>query len=178
MDLLEGILTRRSVRQYEPEKKISRQDIEEILRAASYAPSAHNKQPWEFIVIDDAEIMAGFRAVQPWTSFAKNASCVIVVCGNTEEAFHRQKEGEDWNFADVDCALAAQNLLLACHAKGLGACFCGAAPMPLIIEGVQKYLNLPAHIRPLAIIPVGYPAETPKQPEDRYNLAKVHWQKW
>lgn len=178
MELLEGLLTRRSVRQYDTSKKISKQDIIEILRAASYAPSAHNKQPWEFIVVEDPEKLAGFRSVQPWTSFAKNASCVIVVCGNTTEAFHREKENENWNFADVDCALAAQNILLACHAKGLGACFCGAAPMPLVIDGVRKYLALPENIRPLAIIPVGYPAESPKQPENRYNPTKVHWEKW
>ncbi len=178
MELLEGLLTRRSVRRYDATKKVSRQDIEEILKAASYAPSAHNKQPWEFIVIKDAEKLAGFRSVQPWTSFAKDASCIIVVCGNTTESFHREKENENWNFADVDCSLAAQNILLACHAKGLGACFCGAAPMPLVIEGVRKYLDLPENIRPLAIIPVGYPAETPKQPDNRYNPTKVHWEKW
>lgn len=178
MDLIEGLLTRRSVRQFDPEKKISHSEIEELLKAASYAPSAHNKQPWEFIVIEDKEKMAGFRAVQPWTSFAKNASCVIVVCGNTDEAFHREKETENWNFADVDCALATQNLLLACHAKGYGACFCGAAPMPAIIESVKKYLDLPDNIRPLAIVPIGYPAETPKQPDNRYDSSKVHWEKW
>lgn len=178
MDLYEGLLTRRSVRQFDPEKKVSKADIEDILRAASYAPSAHNKQPWEFVVIEDPEKRAGFRHVQPWTSFAKNASCVIVVCGNTDEAFNRQKEDEHWNFADVDCALAAQNLLLACHAKGLGACFCGAAPMPLIIDGVREYLNLPENIRPLAIIPIGYPLENPKQPQDRYQPQKVHWEDW
>lgn len=178
MDLMEGLLTRRSIRQFDPEKKLSREDIEDIIKAASYAPSAHNKQPWEFIVIQDKEKMAGFRSVQPWTSFAKNASCVIVVCGNTEEAFNRKKENEVWNYADIDCSLATQNLLLACHAKGLGACFCGAAPMPSVVEGVREYLGLPEHIRPLAIVPIGYPLETPKQPEDRYNQKKVHWEKW
>lgn len=178
MDLLECLFTRRSIRQYDSEKKVSKEEIEEILRAASYAPSAHNKQPWEFLIIEDKEVMAGLRTIQPWTSFAKNASCVVVVCGNTDEAFHRQKENESWNYADIDCALATQNLLLACHAKGLGACFCGASPMPLIIEGLRKYLNLPENIRPLAIVPIGYPAETPKQPENRYNPAKVHWGKW
>ena len=94
MELLEGLLTRRSVRQFAADKKVSKKDIEEILKAASYAPSAHNKQPWEFVVIEDPEKRAGFRSVQPWTSFAKNASCVIVVCGNTDETFHREKENE------------------------------------------------------------------------------------
>lgn len=178
MELIDGLLTRRSVRLFDPDKKVSHQDIKEILRAASYAPSAHNKQPWEFMVIEDAEKRAGFRTVQPWTSFAKNASCVIVVCGNIQEAFHREKDNEKWDYADIDCSLAAQNLLLACHAKGLGACFCGASPMPSVTKAVSEYLNLPEHIRPVAIIPIGYPAETPKQPQDRYNPEKVHWEKW
>lgn len=178
MDLMEGLRTRRSIRQYDSQKEVSKADIEEILEAASFAPSAHNKQPWQFLVIQDKETLAGFRAVQPWTSFAKNASCAVVVLGDTQEAFHRQKDDENWNFSDVDATLAAYGVLLAAHAKGLGACFCGAAPMPKIIEAVQKYLDLPLNMRPVAIIPIGYKAENPKQPVDRYNPQKVHWEKW
>ena len=50
--------------------------------------------------------------------------------------------------------------------------------MPLIIENLQKALNIPANMRPIAIIPMGVPAETPKQPTDRYHPEKVHWEKW
>ena len=96
MELLEGLKTRRSVRQYDSAKKIPHEDIEKILEAASYGPSAHNKQPWEFLVIEDAETLASLRSIQPWTSFAKNASCAIIVCSNTDEAFHRDKENEKW----------------------------------------------------------------------------------
>ena len=71
--------------------------------------------------------------------------------------------------------MAAQNLLLACHAKGLGACFCGAAPMPLIIDNLREKFNMPATMLPIAIVTVGYPDETPKVPQDRLNLEKVHW---
>jgi nitroreductase len=178
MELYEGLLTRRSVRLFDPDKKVSRQDLNDILRAACYAPSAHNLQPWEFVVIEDDEKKAGFRSVQPWTSFAKNASYVIVVCGDTNQAFHREKEDERWDYADIDCALATQNLLLACHAKGIGACFCGASPMPMVIEGVKRYLNLPENIRPVAIVPIGYPLETPKQPPERLIPEKIHWEVW
>lgn len=178
MDLYQGLLTRRSVRQFDTTKKVSKHDIEDILRAASYAPSAHNKQPWEFLVLEDLSIMDKVREFQPWTSFAKNASCVVIVCGNTDVAFH-SREGEPyWNISDVDCSLAAQNLLLACHAKGLGACFCGAAPITSILDGLRKLFNLPENIRPVAIVPIGYPLEEPKQPEDRYVPQKVHWGKW
>lgn len=178
MNLIDGLRTRRSIRQFDAQKKVSKADIEEILEAASYAPSAHNKQPWQFLVVQDQKKLEGFRTVQPWTSFAKNASCAVVVLGDTAESFHREKEDENWNFSDVDATLAAYGVLLAAHAKGLGACFCGAAPMPKVIEAVQKYLDLPQNMRPVAIIPIGYPAESPKQPTDRYKPEKVHWDKW
>ena len=179
MELLEGLKTRRSVRLYDTTKKIPHEDIEKILEAASYSPSAHNKQPWEFLVIEDAEKLASLRTIQPWTSFAKNASCAVIVCSNTDEAFHRDKENEKWSYADVDGTIAAYGVLLAAHALGYGACFCGAAPMPVIIENLQEKLHIPANMRPVAIIPMGVPAEEPKQPAaSRYNPQKVHWEKW
>ena len=178
MDLLEGLLTRRSVRQFDTAKTISDDDLQEIIRAAQYAPSAHNKQPWEFLVITDKDHMAQLRHVQPWTSFAKDASAVMLVCGNTSEAFSRHKEEESWNYADIDCSLATQNLMLAAHAKGIGACFCGAAPMPKVIAGLQEMFALPDYIRPLSIVVLGYPKEEPKQPTDRFKPEKIHWGKW
>ena len=166
-------MTRRSIRKYNPEKTLTKEEILELIRAASYAPSAHNKQPWHFLVIEDKEVLASFRTIQPWTSFAKDASCVVVLCADTEETFHREKEG--WDYAQIDGALAAQNLLLACHAKGLGACFCGAAPMPMVIDNLREKFNMPENILPIAIIPIGYPEETPKAPADRLNSDKIHW---
>ena len=177
MDLLEGILTRRSIRKYQ-DKAIDQETLREIINAAQHAPSAHNKQPWEFLVINDKEVMAGLRSVQRWTSFAKDAACVVFVCGAVDNAFSRLKDGESWNFADVDCALATQNLMLAAHAKGVGTCFCGAAPMTRVVEDVKKMFALPDNIRPLAIITMGYPDETPKQPDNRFSEAKIHWGKW
>ena len=79
MDLYEGILTRRSVRQFDTSKTLSKQDLEEIIKAAQYAPSAHNKQPWSFLVITDKTVMADLRKIQPWTSFAKDAAAVVLV---------------------------------------------------------------------------------------------------
>ena len=71
MDIIEGLKTRRSVRRYNPEVKIPRADLEKIVEAASYAPSAHNFQPWHFLILEDAETLASMRSVQPWTAFAK-----------------------------------------------------------------------------------------------------------
>ena len=176
MELYEGLLTRRSIRKYNPDKTLTKDEILELIRAASYAPSAHNKQPWHFLVIQDKEALRTMRLIQPWTTFAKDAACIILVCVDKEETFHREKEG--WDYAEIDGALAAQNLLLACHAKGLGACFCGAAPMPLVIENLRKKFNMPENILPVAIVTVGYPEEEPKAMEDRLKLDKVHWEKF
>ena len=177
MELYQGLLTRRSVRKYK-KQKISRPILEEIIKAAQYAPSAHNKQPWEFLVIENPQTLEALRNVQRWTSFAKDASCAIIVCGDTKQTFSRDKDGEKWDYADIDCSLATENLMLAAHAKGIGTCFCGASPMPLVIEGLQKLLNLPQNIRPVAIVIMGYPDENPLQPEDRYKPEKIHWEKW
>ncbi len=178
MDLMEGLLTRRSIRKYDTERKVPHETIKEIIKAAQYAPTAHNRQPWEFLVVEDKEVLAHLRHIQRWTSFAKDASCVIFVCGDINQSFNRDKDNEKWSFVDVDCAIATENLLLAAHAKGLGACYCGAAPMQRVVDDLKEYLHLPDNIRPFAIVPIGYPAETPKQPEDRYKEEKIHWQTW
>lgn len=174
MELYEGLLTRRSIRKYNSEKTLTKEEILELIRAACFAPSAHNKQPWHFLVIENKDTLRSLRSIQPWTSFAKDAAVAIVVCADEEETFHREKEG--WNYAQIDGALAAQNLLLACHAKGLGACFCGAAPMPMVVENLRNKFNMPETILPIAIITIGYPEEAPKTPDDRLKLEKVHWE--
>ncbi len=174
MELYEGLLTRRSIRKYNPEKTLSKDEIYELIRAASFAPSAHNKQPWHFLVIENKETLKNLRAIQPWTSFAKDASCAIIVCVDELETFNRPKEG--WDYAQIDGALAAQNLLLACHAKGLGACFCGAAPMPMIVDSLKEKFNMPETMLPVAIVTIGYPEEEPKAPQDRLNKEKVYWE--
>ncbi|MBR1648202.1 MAG: nitroreductase family protein [Alphaproteobacteria bacterium] len=177
MDLYQGILSRRSIRKFK-NQKIEREILEKIIAAAQYAPSAHNKQPWEFLVIEDKEKLASLRLVQRWTSFAKDAACAVIVCGNLNQTFSRDKDDEKWDYADIDCALASQNLMLAAHSFGVGSCFCGASPMPLVISGLREHFNLPEHIRPLSIIIMGYPDETPPEPQNRFDENKIHWENW
>ena len=174
MELMKGLLTRRSVRQYQ-NKPIDKETIRRIIKAAQHSPTAHNRQPWEFLVIEDREFMAELRYIQRWSSFAKDAACVIIVCGDIEKSFSRNKEDEQWTFIDVDCAIATQSLMLAAWAEGIGSCYCGAAPMQKVVDALHKKLNLPQNLRPFAIVPLGYPLEDPKQPEDRFDEAKIHW---
>lgn len=177
MELMQGLLTRRSVRKYQ-DKPIPKETINEIIAAAQHSPTAHNRQPWEFLVVDDKAVLAELRHLQRWTSFAKDAACVIFVCGDIEKSFSRDKEDEKWSFIDVDCAIATQTLMLAAWSKGIGSCYCGAAPMQRVVDALKDYLHLPDNIRPFAIVPMGYPAETPKQPDDRVKPERVHWGKW
>lgn len=179
MDIIDGLKTRRSVRKFNPEKTIPHADIIKILEAASYAPSAHNTQPWEFLVIEDKTKLASLRSLQPWTTFAKDASCAIIICIDTQKTFHREKEDEQWSYADIDGTLVTYGILLAAHDLGYGACFCGAAPMPLVIDNLQKAFNIPQNMRPVAIVPIGIPEESPQQPqESRYHPEKTHWETW
>ncbi len=82
MNLEEGILTRRSIRKYQKNNRISKEDTEALLNMAMHAPSALNTQPWEFIVVDDQNVFNKIMAVHPYCSFLKDASLAIVVCGN------------------------------------------------------------------------------------------------
>ena len=177
MELIEGLLTRRSVRKYQ-DKPIERETMMEIIKAAQYSPTAHNRQPWEFLVIDDREFLAELRHIQRWTSFAKDAACVVIVCGDTEKSFSRSKEDEKWTFIDVDCAIATENQMLAASAREISSSYCSTTPMQKVLDALKERLHLPDNIRPFAIVPMGYPAETPKQPEDRYHPEKIHWGKW
>lgn len=121
MDFREGLRTRRSVRQYIPNRDIPADDIRDILETAMLAPSGRNKQPWEFIVVNDKSKFPEITQAQPYCRFLEEASLAVIVCGNTEE----EMAPGAWM---VDCAAATENLLLACHAKKLGSCWCGIYP--------------------------------------------------
>lgn len=174
MELMEGLLTRRSVRKYQ-DKPISKEVLAQIIKAGQYAPSAHNTQPWEFLVIEDKVALKHFRVMQRSALFAENAAAVILVCGREDISFSRPKEG--WSYIDIDCSAATENILLAAHALGVGACWCGASPMTGPIAAIKEYFKLPENVKPFSVVVLGYPEEMPKQPE-RDNPERIHWGKW
>jgi nitroreductase len=175
MDLIEGLLTRRSVRRF-IDKKIEKEVLGEIIRVAQYSASAHNTKPWEFLVVEDKEDLGKFRSLQRSASFASNAAAVILVCVDETKTLTREKEG--WSYADIDGSSATTTLLLAAHANGVGACWCGCAPMTKPLEDVKEYFKLPEHIRPFSIVVLGYPEHKPRQPDDREDKSKIHWGSW
>jgi len=169
MDTLNSILNRRSIRKYN-DKKIPAETINSLLNAAMYAPSAFNQQPWEFIVIDDKNVFNDLIKAVPYTEMIKEASHVIIACGN----FDIEKSSE---FILQDCSAAIQNILLAAHSFGIGSCWIASAGISETVDAIKKLFILPGNIFPVAIISLGYPAEAPAA-EDRFLTSRIHNNKW
>lgn len=168
---IENIMTRTSVRQF-TDRAISKDTLETIVKAGMAAPTAVNKQPWDFVVVTDRTVLDSLMAHHPYSNL-KTATAAIIVCGNMEKAM----EGDGQAYWIQDCSAATENILLAAHSLGLGAVWCGVYPMQDRIEPVRETLGLPSYVTPLNIISMGYPAQE-SQPKDKWNPANVHYQKW
>ena len=151
METLDAILTRRSIRRYTQEP-VPETVIAEILRAAMSAPSAGNQQPWQFVVIADRRLRHEIPTFHPYAQMLREAPVAIVVCGDLRLESYR-------GYWIQDCSAATQNLLLAAHAKGLGAVWVGIYPKEDRVARLQQLLGLPAEVIPLAVVPIGHPAE-------------------
>ncbi len=151
MDIYEAIRMRTSVRAYRP-GAIEEEKLERILEAARLAPSGKNGQPWRFIVITDEETRARLVPACKNQAFIAEAPVVIAVCGLEEDAY--KKMGGYWNSLPVDIGIALEHLMLAAEAEGLGTCWIGA----FIEEDVRSILEVPGHVKIVALTPVGYPA--------------------
>lgn len=169
MDAIEAIHGRRSIRSYTDEP-VSEEDIDVLLEAAMAAPSAGNQQPWHFVVIDERRLLDAIPEYHQYAAMLREAPLAIAVCGDMEEEKH---EG----FWVQDCSAAVENLLVAVHARGLGAVWLGVHPDPERVRGTQQLLNLPDQVVPLAIISIGHPAEE-KPPTTYYDPARVHHNRW
>jgi nitroreductase len=168
MDTIDAILTRRSVRKYTSEP-LTDEQVETLLKAAMYAPSGGNRQPWHFVVIRSREALEGVAKFHEYASFLGQAQLGILVCA--EEKLARPGR---WI---MDCAAATQNILLAAHALGLGACWIGIQPEPGRIEGFRALANLPEGVHPVSLVAVGHPGETHPQPQ-RFLPERIHLEKW
>lgn len=166
---MKAIFERRSIRKYTGEK-ISEEKIKKLLQAAMAAPSAGNQQPWEFIVIRDREMMNKITEVHPYSSMLKEADVAIVVCGDEK----REKYKGFWV---QDCSAATQNILLAAQDLGLGAVWLGVYPDEKRVKSIKELLGIPEHVQTLSIVSLGYPVEK-KDPANRYDEAKIHYERW
>lgn len=163
-----NILSRRSVRRF-ADSPISSMQISAILHAAMSAPSGVNKQPWEFIVVQNPVLLTALADALPYAKMAADAPCAIITCGNRD----RFLEGADENLWEQDLSAASENILLAAHALGLGGVWTCLYPHQERIDPVMQILDLPGNFIPFNLIPVGYPASD-HAPIDKWHPDRVH----
>lgn len=173
--MIETIYRRRSIRKYVP-RPVSNELVEQIIRCGMQAPSASNEQPWQFIVVRNRETLNAITRFHPYSQMLKGADVAIVVCGDT------QKEVFSGYWVQ-DCSACMQNMLLAAESiKGddgleLGAVWLGVYPIEDRVKNLQALLELPDHVIPLGIMPVGYKGEK-KEIADRFIPDRIHYEKW
>ena len=168
---MEAIDTRRSIRTY-TDQEIENDKIEKLLRAAMQAPSAGNQQPWEFLVVQDKESLDILSLMSPYSRLASKASLVIIPLANED----RLKFAENWQ---QDLSAATENILLEAVSLGLGAVWLGVAPNEERMGYISNCFELPATIKPFAIIAIGYPAKgSENKYVERYDENRVHYEKY
>ena len=145
--------------------------IEKLLRAAMQAPSAANQQPWEFIVIQDKAALEKLSEVSPYSKPVATSGVTFILVAN-ENALIVPTAWQQ------DMSAAAENLLLEATELDLGGVWFGVATSEVVTEAVGKLYALPSHIKPFAMIAVGYPDGQSNVFVDRYKAEKVHFDKW
>ncbi len=169
---LEVIHNRKSVRHFTDEP-VSKEQLEIIVKAGMAAPTARNLQPWAFVVVTEREKLDELAEALPYAKMLFDAQAAIVVCGDMDKA----ATDVDSTYWVQDCSAATQNVLLAVESMNLGAVWTATYPYAERMNPVIEILNLPEHIRPLNVIPIGVPTGDDK-PKDKWKPEKLHWEEW
>jgi len=170
LEFYDVVRKRRSIRRYKPDP-VKEDKLTRVLEAGRLAPSAANRQPWHFIVVRDPKVREALRAAYDRDWFV-NAPVIIVVCADPTKAWVRADGEEYWK---VDAAIAMEHIVLAATNEGLGTCWIAAFNE----EAVKKVLNIPKHVRVVAMTPLGYPDEVKGEVVSRKSLNEiVHYDRW
>ena len=173
MELRDAIRTRHSIRAFRPDP-FSAETLKELIELANLAPSAGNLQGRDFVVVRDGATRRSLARAALDQGFIAEAPVAVVVCANLARTATKYGRRGRELYAIQDAAAATQNLLLAAHEAGLGTCWVGSFDE----AAVSRLLGLPVDVRPVAIIPVGVPAEAP-EPSSRLPLKKIlHVGRW
>jgi nitroreductase len=168
---LSFIFGRRSIRAYQ-DAPVSDELVGDLLAAAMAAPSACAKDPWRFVVVRNRATLEAIALALPNGKMLASAAVGIVVCGDLRAA-----HGGELSYLLQDCSAAIENLLLAAHALGLGACWLGVHPRQPRIEALTKILCLPDQVVPVSAVALGWPAEH-KPSRTRFEPSYVHQETW
>jgi nitroreductase len=170
MNVLDAIRTRKSVRKYR-NKTVEEDKLLAVLEAGRLAPSASNRQEWRFIIVKDREAKKKLAEAANSQSFIAEASVVIVACAKTDE--HVMRCGQACY--PIDVAIALDHITLVAVDLGLGTCWIGAFDE----KEVKQILDIPAEIRVVALMPLGYPYDSSVANKKRLALNKIvkyeHW---
>lgn len=150
------ISSRYSCRSYS-DAPVSREIVMKILEAARLAPSACNRQPWRFVVVTDESTRA--RILAKSREGFRKAPVLIVACGDHSTAWHRTADNKD--HTDVDIAIAVEHICIAATSLGLGSCWVCSFDT----DAAREAIDLPADWEPIALIPIGYPADDSQVPQ-------------
>ncbi len=157
MELFEAMKQRRSIRAF-TEEAVSRATLEELVEAATWAPSACNVQAWKFGIIDDAALVRKIDTFSPGMS--GNPPALIAICSDRAYALEQSGQKAADEFATLDCAYASQNIMLAAAARGLGTC----AIKSYNDAALRRMLGLPEDVVIELVITVGHPTSLPEMP--------------
>jgi len=186
MELTQALASRRSVRQYTPQP-VEKATLEQLIQAATLAPSAMNLQPWAFGVLQGTDALRELSARAKADLLAKlhlmpaiehyretlsnpdfcifyNAPALVVIYAKSST-----------DFASGDCCLAAENLMLAACDKGLGTCWIGFSLMYLNLPEVKAEFHVPAEYQVVSALIVGYPTDGPVPPKERNAPEILFW---
>lgn len=169
MDAMHAIFTRRSHREFTGEK-VPGDDLETILAAGMNAPSAHNTQPWRFVVLTDDDTLRYIGEVNPYAQYAAKAGTAILLC-------MQRLSGEPDELGLLSVACCAQNMMLASTALGYGSVWVQVYPEAKPVQAWTRKLRLPRDVLPVCFILVGKSAVA-LPPVRRADLDKVHYGSW
>lgn len=166
VNTLECIFSRRSVRKF-LNRPVEEEKVQLLLKSGMSAPSGKDSRPWEFIVVDSRTVLDSMAAALPYAKMLKEAPLAIVVCGDPTKSSY-------WY---IDCSAAAENILLAAAAVGLGGVWTATYPYGDRMQTVKECTGMPDHISSLCVIPIGYPA-VPQNPKDKWDDSRIHYNRW
>ncbi len=170
MELLDLMNARYSVRSYKPDP-VEPEKLQKVLQAARLAPTAANRQPFQFIVVHTAGRAQELKRMYQRDWFVQ-APLIICAIGIPHLGWVRSGDGK--NYTDVDVAIAVDHLILEATELGLGTCWI-AAFNP---AAVREILCLPPDVEPIALTPLGYPDSQPR-PKERKPLSElVRYERW
>lgn len=161
------LFERRSVRDFTGEK-VEKGVTEYVLKAAMNAPSAMNQQAWEFLVVDDRNMLNELAKVSPYAGPVSKAPLAVVVLGNRD----RMKVAQMW---EQDLGACTENLLLGATSAGLGAVWIGIAPIRDRMNAITDLFDLDENLLPFAIVAMGHPKEKTEPHQDRFDPSRIHY---